>query len=72
METFTVHSTRSAATSAAKAAQVPVDTIIKTAGWSGECSFAKYYDKPLTSEGTFAEAILTQATVSEIATDNER
>ena len=38
---FKPHSIRSASASAAAVAKVLVDTILRTAGWSGHCSFAK-------------------------------
>ena len=54
---FSPHSTCSAATSKAKTANIPLTTILKTAGWSRSSTFAKYYDKPLTNEGEFADAV---------------
>ena len=42
---FTAHSTRAAATTKAKLRNVPLGTILKTAGWSSDKTFAKYYDK---------------------------
>ncbi len=50
---FTPHSLRAASTSAAARKGVPLQTILTTAGWSNECTFRKYYDKPLkvTSQG---------------------
>ena len=39
------HSIRSAAVSKAKNNMVPTDEILKTAGWSSEKTFAKFYDK---------------------------
>ena len=71
MDIFTVHSTRSAATSAAKAARVPINTITSTAGWSNSCTFAKYYDKPVIRQGTFAHAILSQSKRSELENDSD-
>lgn len=44
---YKAHSTRAAATSAAKEKQVPVDTILSAAGWSSESTFARFYDKPI-------------------------
>ena len=44
---FTPHSLRAASTSAAARKNVPLDTILNTAGWSNESTFRKYYDKPL-------------------------
>ena len=55
---FKPHSTRAAATSKAKLSGVPIETIIKTAGWSSTSVFAKFYDKPVTKEKTVQEAIL--------------
>ncbi|XP_021365911.1 uncharacterized protein LOC110458506 [Mizuhopecten yessoensis] len=40
------HSTRSASMTAAKAAHVPISTILQTAGWSKECTFRKFYCIP--------------------------
>jgi len=56
---FKTHSTRSASTSAAKAADVPIEDIMSTAGWSSESVFAQYYDRPVVKQNTFAEAVLT-------------
>lgn len=44
---YKAHSTRAAVTSAAKGKQVPIDTILSTAGWSSESTFARFYDKPI-------------------------
>ena len=44
---FKPRSTRAAATSKAKAVSVPIDEILKTAGWSSSRSFDRYYDKPV-------------------------
>ena len=38
---FKPHSTRGEATSAAKAANVPLQEIMKTAGWRSDSTFAK-------------------------------
>ena len=57
MNIFTPHSTRSASTSTAMAANVPISTILKTAGWSRQCTFAKFYNKPI-SKQTFADGVL--------------
>lgn len=42
---YTVHSIRSASVSKAKLCCVPIESILKTAGWSTEKTFARYYDK---------------------------
>ena len=44
---FTPHSIRSAVSSTALKANIPMDTIMKTAGWSRENTFRKYYQKPV-------------------------
>ena len=47
---FSAHSTRSASTSSAKAAQIPVDTIMSSAGWSNHDTFQKFYNLPVVSQ----------------------
>ena len=54
---FTPHSTRSASTSAV-VSRVPIDTIIKTAGWSTDCTFRKFYKRPVTNNSEFSRAVL--------------
>ena len=44
---FKPHSTRAASTSKAKAAAVPIQEILKTAGWSSSRCFDRYYNKPV-------------------------
>ena len=58
MHRFTPHSTRSASTSAVSAKNVPIDTILRTAGWTNARTFANYYHKQVSGVGLFAEAIL--------------
>lgn len=56
---FTAGSVRPAAVSKAKAMAVPISCIMSKAGWSQECTFAKFYDKPITTEvDHFQEAVL--------------
>ncbi len=55
---YTAHSTRSASTSAASAATVPVDDILQTAGWASETTFRRFYKKPVCKENSFADAVL--------------
>ena len=57
---FKPHSTRSrsAATSAAKSASVPLDETMATAGWRSNSVFAMYYHKPIVSDGTFLNVVL--------------
>lgn len=48
---FTAHSTRHAASSAALRLGVSLDTIRKTAGWSlGSQTFARYYNRPVNND----------------------
>ena len=56
-QSFGVHSTRAAASSAAKLAGVPLNTIIKTAGWKNAATFAKFYHKKMETEGSFQLSI---------------
>lgn len=57
-DVFKPHSTRAASTSAASNAQVPVDEILRTVGWSTEKTFQRFYNKPICSMGQFAGAVL--------------
>ncbi len=57
MTIFSPHSTRSAACSAA-ATIVPIDTILRTAGWSSENTFRKFYNKEVSAVGEFGDAVL--------------
>lgn len=54
---FGSHSVRSASTSQAKSNVVPIDEILKKAGWSNVKTFAKLYDKKIMKDG-FAEGVL--------------
>ena len=54
---FKPHSTRAASTSKAKAAAVPIQEILKTAGWSSSRRFDRYYNKPVQTN-SFSEAVL--------------
>ena len=44
---FKPHSTRAASTSRAASKNIPVRTIMNTAGWSRQSTFAKFYHKPI-------------------------
>lgn len=58
--TFTAHSTRHAATSAAARNGINLDLIRKTAGWSKSSeTFARFYNRPLAEKYTFASCILS-------------
>ena len=52
------HSMRSAATSKAKQARVPMQDILKQAGWSNQRTFDRFYDKPVREESALAESVL--------------
>lgn len=55
------HSVRSAATSKAKVSSVPIEDILKVAGWSNTNTFATYYNKRVdtdTSGKRFCNAVL--------------
>jgi hypothetical protein len=45
MSMFKPHSIRSASTTQQKLNKIPIKTILKSAGWSNEHTFAKYYKK---------------------------
>jgi integrase len=57
---FKPHSVRAAAVSAAKYQKVPIEDILRTAGWGSECTFRKYYDLPITDENVFANRVLAR------------
>ena len=60
---FTAHSVRSASTSAAMRSNIPLQTILNTAGWATDNVFRKYYNKPL-EDKTMGEHLLTQSNKS--------
>lgn len=56
---FKPHSTRAASTTKAKLQGVPLQTIIKTAGWSNASVFARFYNKPIATENdSIQDAVL--------------
>ena len=55
---FTAYSTRAAAVSKAAETSIPMECILKTAGWSRESTFAKFYHKNIVTETSFSETIL--------------
>ena len=57
---FKGHSTRGASTSAAKRAGVPINLIMKQAGWRNEESFARFYDKDIDKDNTQVGLTLLQ------------
>lgn len=61
---FSPHSVRSSATSAAARGYVPLDTILRTAGWSQENTFTKYYKRKIVNDTLFSDSILRQNEVA--------
>ena len=57
MDLFTPHSTRSASASKA-ATKISLETILKTAGLRSSSTFAKFYKKPIRTEGTTVRHLL--------------
>jgi len=55
---FSPHSTRSASSSKA-ALKLPLSTIVSTVGWANESTFARFYKKPISKQGQFAKAVLS-------------
>ena len=53
---FKAHSSRSAAVSAC-VPYLPVQDIVKRAGWSNEQTFQKFYNKPIVAKDTFQEKL---------------
>ena len=47
IDLFKAHSTRAAACSSARENGVPIDEILKTAGWANNKCFQKFYDKAI-------------------------
>ena len=58
---FKPHSTFSASTSKAAAKQIPLRTIMNTAGWSRQSTFTKFYKKTVLvcDDGEYANTELT-------------
>ncbi len=56
---YTAHSVRAAATSRASGLGVPLDEIMKTAGWTNARTFAKHYQKPIKKGPNFAEVVIS-------------
>ena len=57
MSPFKPHSTRSAATSKAKRACVPLTDILKHAGWSNHRTFDRFYNKPVVKDSIFEDSV---------------
>ena len=58
---FSAHSVRGAATSAAKARGLSMAAICKSAGWSGCQTFARYYDREVQLENVSSTILRTAA-----------
>lgn len=57
---YKAHSVRSASSSKAKLCNVPIDNILKVAGWSTAKTFAQFYNKDVEdSSNTFSTAVLS-------------
>jgi len=66
VDKFHAHSFRHASTSKASRAGVNVDTIMKRVGWTpGSKMFAKVYNRPISEEDKFANAVLTTKEVND-------
>ena len=55
---YGAHSTRAASTSAASSTKLPIDIIMKAAGWSSETTFQRFYNKPIEHSANFGEHLL--------------
>lgn len=58
---FAPHSTRAASTSSV-ATTLPLTTIIRTAGWTRESTFRRYYKKPVYDPAGFGTTVMAQST----------
>ena len=61
---FTGYSTRAASTLAAKRAEVPIPTIMESAGWSNAATCNTFYNKPMDNGNNFGELFLSSLTDS--------
>ena len=55
---YKAHSTRAAATSQAAERGVGVNTIMQSAGWKSQSTFAQFYKRPIKHNDTFSNAVL--------------
>ena len=60
MACFSTHSTRAASCSKAVTSNVPIDTVLRTAGWKRDNVFRKFYHRPVSNEDAFSQSILKQ------------
>ena len=54
-EEYTAYSARHASTSAAARNNVPLNTILQSAGWTRETTFSRFYNRPLVTPPTMEE-----------------
>ena len=57
MSMYTPHSTRSASTNMA-ALKILIDSVLNTTGWRKDCVFRKFYQREVTNNSEFSNAIL--------------
>ena len=60
MEMFTPHSVRAASASNARQMNIPLKTIMKTAGWSNKCTFTRFYNKKVKKSGVVSQCLLNK------------
>ena len=61
IEKYTPHSSRAASTSKCKAKGLNITEIMKSAGWSRENTFSRFYEKPVdTNIDNFSLTVLEQ------------
>lgn len=65
MSVFSAHSTRAASVSSAAESNVPLGTILRTAGWSNDSCFRKFYKLPIRRDTSYAQAILDTVETSD-------
>ena len=63
VNSYTVHSSRAASTSKA-ANSLPLNSIMKAAGWSSNSTFANHYHRPILDHDSFAKAVLQPTRIS--------
>ena len=67
IQTFSAHSTRSASVSKAVVSASADAILNKTAGWSSESTFRKYYKKPVAITDQMSKAVLQTASADMIS-----
>ncbi len=54
---FAAHTTRSASTSAASTRQIPMDTIMRSAGWHSDRTFQIFYNLPVENNLNYGKGL---------------